>query len=94
MVTNMIESGKLAEDEIEGESCLEESYEGSLEDGKDAGTGSNSALPYPDFVPISMRCLPQTHRLRLICLRMITNPYPSHANTKDLSVSLKSQGIF
>jgi len=85
MVTKIISSG--AEDAIEGESCLEESYEGSLS-GNNAGTGSNPGLPYPEFGLISIRCLPQTHPLRLICLRMITNPYPSHANTRTKSLVL------
>lgn len=33
-------------------------------------------LPYPGFVPISLKYLHQTMRPRSWCLAMITNPYP------------------
>lgn len=33
-------------------------------------------LPYPGFVPISMKYLDQKSRPRNWCLAMITNPYP------------------
>lgn len=33
-------------------------------------------LPYPGFVPISMKYLDQRSRPRNWCLAMITNPYP------------------
>lgn len=33
-------------------------------------------LPYPGFVDVAFYCLPQTHKLRLFCLYLITSPYP------------------
>lgn len=36
------------------------------------------ALPYPGFIPISMKYLDQTTKPRSWCLAMITNPYPFH----------------
>jgi len=80
MVAQLMESGEPAEDETGGESGLEESCEGSLANNVTT-TGTYPGQPFPEFLPISVRCLPQTHPLRYICLRMITNPYPSHANT-------------
>lgn len=32
--------------------------------------------PFPGFEKVVFRCLPQTHKLRLICLHLITSPYP------------------
>lgn len=37
-------------------------------------------LPYPGFVPISMKYLDQKSRPRNWCLAMITNPYPFRFN--------------
>lgn len=33
-------------------------------------------VPYPGFEQTVFRCLPQTHKLRLMCLYLITSPYP------------------
>ena len=33
-------------------------------------------VPFPGFEKTVFRCLPQTHKLRLICLHLITSPYP------------------
>lgn len=33
-------------------------------------------LPYPGFVPKSFYCLKQTNKLRWMCLKIITWPYP------------------
>lgn len=37
-------------------------------------------MPFPGFEHTVFKCLPQTHRLRLICLHLITSPYPLQAN--------------
>uniref|UniRef100_A0A0L8I4M2 Uncharacterized protein n=1 Tax=Octopus bimaculoides TaxID=37653 RepID=A0A0L8I4M2_OCTBM len=33
-------------------------------------------LPYPGFVPTALYCLNQTNKLRWVCLKIITWPYP------------------
>lgn len=35
-----------------------------------------SNRPYPGFADTVFYCLPQTHKLRLSCLHIITSPYP------------------
>lgn len=38
--------------------------------------GVSSDLLYPGFADVVFYCLPQTHKLRLACLHIITSPYP------------------
>lgn len=44
--------------------------------------GIREQLPYPGFVPLSMKYLDQKSRPRNWCLAMITNPYPFHCKLK------------
>lgn len=48
-----------------------------------AERGILEQLPYPGFVPLSMKYLDQKSRPRNWCLAMITNPYPFHGNRKN-----------
>lgn len=50
------------------------------DDCMDAEHNQKEQLPYPGFVPVSMRYLDQNSRPRNWCLAMITNPYPFHSN--------------
>lgn len=58
------------EGEEDEESDDEEEEDDDVEDEED------EQLPYPGFVPISLKYLDQTTRPRSWCLAMITNPYP------------------
>ncbi|XP_050548196.1 voltage-dependent T-type calcium channel subunit alpha-1G-like [Daktulosphaira vitifoliae] len=42
----------------------------------EAERNQQEQLPYPGFIPISMKYLDQNSRPRNWCLAMITNPYP------------------
>lgn len=57
------------EEDEEEEDCEEEE---DLEEEEDPAL----QLPYPGFIPISLKYLDQESRPRSWCLRMITNPYP------------------
>ncbi|XP_026687268.1 histone H3.v1-like [Diaphorina citri] len=69
------------EDEGEEEEEDEEDEEEELEEEEDPEELEEEEdpalqLPYPGFIPISLKYLDQTSRPRSWCLRMITNPYP------------------
>lgn len=76
--------GSLDVEEYEEEEDEEEEDE-EREDGDDseddddcieAERNQQEQLPYPGFVPVSMKYLDQKSRPRNWCLAMITNPYP------------------
>lgn len=58
--------------------CEEESDEEEEEEDEEVEEEEDPALqlPYPGFIPVSLKYLDQTSRPRSWCLRMITNPYP------------------
>lgn len=39
---------------------------------------SEEELPYPQFSKLSFNCFEQTSPIRLISIKMISNPYPFH----------------
>lgn len=65
-----LEDDEEADEEEDGD---EEDDEDDDEDDED---DDNEGLPYPGFVPVSLRYLDQTTRPRNWCLVLITNPYP------------------
>lgn len=54
--------------------------------GSDNSNEEESDLPFPGFMDVAFYCLPQTHRLRLFCLKLITSPYPSLTSSHFLSL--------
>lgn len=63
------------EEEDDGEDS-EDDRDDDDDDCMEAEPNSQEQLPYPGFVPISMKYLDQKSRPRNWCLAMITNPYP------------------
>lgn len=53
----------------------------------------SAEIPYPGFERIVFKCLPQTHRLRLICLHLITSPYP-FATLLFMQANLSAHKLF
>lgn len=62
------------EDEDDDEESEDEDEEEDSED--DDEDEEQAELPYPGFVPVSLKYLDQTSRPRNWCLAMITNSYP------------------
>lgn len=50
-------------------------------------------VPYPGFEKVVFRCLPQTHRLRLFCLYLITSPYPFNTSQHYCHIERSSAAI-
>jgi len=70
------------EDEDEDEEDEDEESDDDDDDGDDdddedlEDEEEEQSLPYPGFIPVSLRYLDQETKPRSWCLAMITNPYP------------------
>jgi len=69
-----VDEGEEEEDDDVGDTC--DDRDDDDEDCMGVEHNRLEQLPYPGFVPISMKYLDQRSRPRNWCLAMITNPYP------------------
>ncbi|XP_050424042.1 voltage-dependent T-type calcium channel subunit alpha-1G isoform X2 [Adelges cooleyi] len=81
-----------AYDEEEDEDDPED--EGDDDDCIDAERNQQEQLPYPGFVPISMKYLDQKSRPRNWCLAMITNPWFERASMLVILLNCVTLGMY